>query len=55
MFQEDPDRFSRFSLSFDDILVDCSKNIITEETLGLLLELATECETEGAIEPDVFR
>jgi glucose-6-phosphate isomerase len=50
MFQDDPDRFSRFSLSFDDILVDCSKNIITEETLGLLLELATECETEGAIE-----
>jgi glucose-6-phosphate isomerase len=50
MFQDDPDRFSRFSLNFDDILVDCSKNIITEETLCLLLELATECETEGAID-----
>jgi glucose-6-phosphate isomerase len=50
MFQDDPDRFSRFSLNFDDMLVDYSKNIITEETLVLLLELATECEIQGAIE-----
>ncbi len=50
MFREDPERFSRFSIRFRDILVDYSKNIITGETMGLLLELAREAELKDAIE-----
>ena len=42
LFEQDPERFSRFSIRFNDILVDYSKNIITEETLRLLMRLAEE-------------
>ena len=31
MFAEDDDRFKKFSLSFNDILFDYSKNIITQK------------------------
>ncbi len=41
-FAQDPQRFARFSLRFEDILLDYSKNRITAETLGLLLDLARE-------------
>ena len=37
LFANDPARFEKFSLKFDDILFDYSKNIITEKTLQLLL------------------
>jgi len=50
MFRTDPDRFSRYSLRFDDMLVDYSKNIINDETLSLLFSLADECDIKGAIE-----
>ncbi|QCQ21694.1 glucose-6-phosphate isomerase [Desulfoglaeba alkanexedens] len=40
LFAADPQRFQRFSLRLGDLLVDFSKNLITEKTLGLLLELA---------------
>ncbi|UCD88538.1 MAG: glucose-6-phosphate isomerase [Desulfobacterales bacterium] len=50
MFAEDPDRFSRFSLQFEDMLVDFSKNIINEKTLNLLSKLAEETGVEEAIE-----
>ena len=50
MFSENPQRFSDFSLQFEDILVDYSKNIITRETLHLLLELAIELNVKDAIE-----
>lgn len=50
LFVEDPDRFFRFSLRFEEITVDYSKNIITEETLRFLLELAEECHVKDAIE-----
>ncbi len=39
LFAKDPKRFSEFSLNYEDILLDFSKNVITEETLGLLLAL----------------
>jgi glucose-6-phosphate isomerase len=42
LFAADPGRFERFSLRLDDLLVDFSKNRITEKTLGLLVRLATE-------------
>ena len=50
LFSENPDRFSDFSLRFEDILVDYSKNIITRDTLHLLLELAMELNVKDAIE-----
>jgi len=50
LFQEDNDRFSKFSLKFEEILIDYSKNIITSETLNLLLELTKEINLKDAIE-----
>jgi glucose-6-phosphate isomerase len=50
MFQKDSKRFSRFTLAFEDITVDFSKNIISGKTLKLLLELAQECRVKDAIE-----
>ena len=50
LFAQDPDRFSKFSLRFNDILVDYSKNRITQETLQLLLDLADEINLREAIE-----
>jgi len=50
LFKEDPLRFEKFSLQFEDILLDYSKNIITQETLGLLIELAEEVKLKEAIE-----
>jgi len=49
LFAEDPRRFERFSIRFNDLLVDFSKNRITAETLGLLIELARECGLPEAI------
>jgi glucose-6-phosphate isomerase len=50
LFAKDPQRFTRFSTRFEDILVDYSKNIITEETLELLFQLADEVHLQSAIE-----
>jgi glucose-6-phosphate isomerase len=50
LFAEDPQRFTKFSLTLNDILLDYSKNIITEETIQLLTELATESELTTAIQ-----
>lgn len=50
LFQTDPKRFERFSIPFNDLLVDYSKNRITEETLRLLLDLAEEVSLKDAIE-----
>ncbi|MEJ2645005.1 MAG: glucose-6-phosphate isomerase, partial [Gammaproteobacteria bacterium] len=50
LFSSDSRRFERFSLQFEDILLDYSKNRITEETMGLLLDLARERDVPGWIE-----
>jgi glucose-6-phosphate isomerase len=42
LFAADAGRFARFSLQFDDLLLDFSKNRITEETFDLLIGLADE-------------
>lgn len=49
LFQSDDKRFEKYSLRFNDTLVDYSKNIITEETIELLLKLATECGVKEAV------
>ncbi len=46
LFAADPDRFSKFSLCLDDLLVDYSKNIITVDTMRLLQSLAREGSVE---------
>ena len=50
LFDEDQERFTKFHTYFEDILVDYSKNLITEETLATLIELANECELKPAID-----
>ena len=39
-FENDPQRFEKYSILFNDILFDYSKNRVTEETMELLFELA---------------
>ncbi|MEL7220820.1 MAG: glucose-6-phosphate isomerase, partial [Bacteroidota bacterium] len=51
LFAADAKRFDRFSQKLgDEILVDYSKNILTEETLQLLLQLAEECQLTTGID-----
>jgi len=49
MFAEDPKRFESFTRTLDGILVDFSKNLITDETLKLFSALAAECGLSEAI------
>ncbi len=49
LFTEDPARFEKFSILFEDILVDYSKNRIDDTTMALLLQLAKECKLDAAI------
>ncbi|HTQ26471.1 MAG TPA: glucose-6-phosphate isomerase [Puia sp.] len=48
LFQKDANRAGKFSIVWDDLLFDYSKNIVTEETLSLLLSLAGECGVQAA-------
>ncbi|HDL4381811.1 glucose-6-phosphate isomerase [Mannheimia haemolytica] len=49
LFAEDPNRFDKYSLRFEDqLLVDFSKNAINGKTLTLLRQLANECGLESA-------
>ncbi len=50
LFTEDPERFTRYSIQHEDVLVDYSKNIILDETMALLQKLAEEVELKDAIE-----
>jgi glucose-6-phosphate isomerase len=50
LFESDADRFDRFSIQIEGLLVDFSKNILTEETMDLLATLAKECGLKKAIE-----
>ena len=50
LFAQDPERFDKYSLKLNDILVDYSKNIMTEETKTKLLDLARERNLESCIE-----
>jgi glucose-6-phosphate isomerase len=50
LFEVDPQRFTKFSLKFEDILLDYSKNRIDDETIALLIQLARECSLNKAIE-----
>jgi len=49
LFKEDEGRFEKFSLIFEDILIDYSKNRIDDTTIALLIQLARECKLDEAI------
>ncbi len=49
LFSEDPARFKKYSFSMPEIVCDLSKNIVSDITRQLLLDLAQECELEKAI------
>ncbi|MCP3956508.1 MAG: glucose-6-phosphate isomerase [bacterium] len=49
LFESDPGRFERFSVEACDLLLDFSKNLITAETLELLVQLAEEAGLGDAI------
>ncbi len=44
LFAADPERAARFTLSFDGLLLDYSKNRLTERTMTLLRDLAAAAE-----------
>jgi len=47
LFAEDPLRFDKFSLQVHDMLLDYSKNRITQETMTLLFDLARQAKVES--------
>lgn len=49
LFKEDSKRFEKMSIHLDAILFDYSKNIVTDETLTMLLQLTEECKVKEAI------
>lgn len=49
LFRDDPKRFDTFSIQFENLLLDFSKNRIKEQTLDLLIQLARETDLESNI------
>jgi glucose-6-phosphate isomerase len=47
LFAADPDRFARFSLRLEDLLLDYSKHLIDAEAMRLLLDLARRADVEN--------
>ena len=45
-FDEDSGRCDKFAIELEDLLLDYSKNHLTDETLQLLVQLAKECRLE---------
>ncbi|AWL09229.1 glucose-6-phosphate isomerase [Aquirufa nivalisilvae] len=50
LFHTDSERQKKYSLFFQNILIDYSKNILDAETFEHLIELAKECQLESAIQ-----
>lgn len=50
LFAQAPERFQHFSTCFEEMVVDYSKNRITDHTRQLLLQLAEQCGLPDAIE-----
>ncbi|MDY6989398.1 MAG: glucose-6-phosphate isomerase [Thermodesulfobacteriota bacterium] len=47
LFEKDTDRFQKFCLESNGILLDYSKNRVTEQTMSLLFDLATQADVKG--------
>lgn len=52
LFAKDPKRAEKYSLQFEDIFIDFSKNIVDEKVMSLLVKLAEECGLKDAIEAE---
>jgi glucose-6-phosphate isomerase len=50
LFEQDPNRFKKYSIKSQDILLDYSKNLINGRTISYLNDLANECGLSDAIE-----
>lgn len=50
LFDTDPERVKKFSIKWNEFVLDYSKNIISEETIRLLINLAGECGLAEAIQ-----
>ena len=46
LFKAKEQRFDDFSIQLPSMLIDYSKNLLTEETMALLISLAKDCEIE---------
>lgn len=46
LFMQDPNRFESFSQQFNQLLLDYSKNRITEKSIDLFVALLNECEVQ---------
>ena len=47
LFVRDAGRFAQFSLQLDELALDFSKNLVTQETMGLLRDLAAKAGVEA--------
>ncbi len=54
LFSEDPSRAERMTVEGAGLILDYSKNLVTEKTLSLLLEMATQCRLFDRID-SMFR
>ena len=50
LFKSNNNRANDFSISFEDFHLDFSKNMISKNVMGLLLNLAEECHLKKAIQ-----
>ena len=49
LFDSSKNRIEKFSIEFDNMFLDFSKNIINDETFELLLKLCEDCELKKNI------
>jgi glucose-6-phosphate isomerase len=47
LFKRDAERYTRFSVEAEGLLLDFSRNLVTRKTMKLLLRLARECGVEA--------
>ena len=52
LFAKDQKRFEKYSMQFEEILLDFSKNIVDDKVRSLLVQLAEECGLKSAIESE---
>jgi glucose-6-phosphate isomerase len=50
LFSDDPNRFSQFSLEYDGLFLDYSRNRIVSETMNLLFRLSIDRNLENSID-----
>ena len=50
LFENDDSRSEKYSISFGNMFVDFSKNLVDDEILETLLKLSNECNLKEAIE-----